>query len=78
MQLAKAYNELEDYDKAGLAFEQAYLTLADNLSFLEDYSDFLREEGNQEKLAELVAKALMLDASHPYFNELRDHLLAGE
>lgn len=76
--LAKAYNELEDYDKAGLAFEQAYLTLADNLSFLEDYSDFLREEGNQEELAELVAKALMLDANHPYFNELRDHLLAGE
>lgn len=76
--LAKVYNEIEEFEKAAAHFDKAYLTLADNLSFLEDYSEFLREEANDTKLAELVAKALMLDPNHTYFNELRENLLTSE
>lgn len=52
--LAKAYNELEEFDKAKIHYEQANLSLSHDVAFMKEYGLFLREEG---RLPE--AKALL-------------------
>lgn len=73
--LAKAYNEEEDFDKASAHFDKAYFELFDNLTFLEEYSQFLLEEGNMLKLSEVVEQALDIQPENQYFIELKEDRL---
>lgn len=68
--LALAYDKMEEYETASAYFEKAYPNFAENLAFLEDYSAFLQEEGNVEKLATVVKQALRIDPNHPYFLDI--------
>lgn len=54
--LANANNELEEYDQARDLFEQSYNYLNDDLDFLKDYAFFLREDGQREKMQEVLAR----------------------
>lgn len=47
-ELAKAYNELEQYDKANESYQEAYFHLVDDAEFLKDYGFFLIEDGKIE------------------------------
>ncbi|MGP6140078.1 MULTISPECIES: tetratricopeptide repeat protein [unclassified Jeotgalibaca] len=68
--LALAHDKLEDYDVASAYFEKAHRYFDDNLDFLEDYSTYLQEEGNLEKLATVVRHALTIEPNHPYFLDM--------
>lgn len=54
--LANANNELDEYDNARTLFEQAYDYLDANLDFLKDYIFFLREDGQRDKMQEVLNK----------------------
>lgn len=53
--LANAHNELDDYDKARELFDQTYDYLDANLDFLKDFIFFLREDGQREKMQEVLS-----------------------
>lgn len=73
--LAQAYNGLEEYESAAEHYLLAYDFLSDNPVFLEDYSQFLQEEGNQSRLSEVMEMALILDPENEYFNRLKENRL---
>ncbi|MGK0551738.1 tetratricopeptide repeat protein [Enterococcus faecalis] len=52
--LAKAYNELEEFEVAKVHFEQAYQDLAHEPEFLKEYALFLREEGQLAQARDLL------------------------
>jgi tetratricopeptide (TPR) repeat protein len=52
--LAKAYNELEEFDLAKVHYEQAYHELAHEPEFLKEYALFLREEGQLPQARQLL------------------------
>lgn len=52
--LAEAYNELEEYTKAGQAYAKGYEQLKNEPEFLKSYAYFLREEGQFAKAHELL------------------------
>ena len=52
--LAKAYNELEDFAVAKVHYEQAAQELSHEPEFLKEYALFLREEGELEKAKHLL------------------------
>lgn len=54
--LATANNEVDEYNKARDFFDQAYNYLDDHLDFLKDYAFFLREDGQREKMQEVLEK----------------------
>lgn len=45
-ELARAYNEEEQYAEALQAYQEAYVNLVDDTDFLKEYGYFLTEEGN--------------------------------
>lgn len=47
--LAQAYNGLEEYEQAKIAFNLAKIELADEPGFIRDYGLFLREEGQLDE-----------------------------
>ncbi|SIP90223.1 tetratricopeptide repeat protein [Priestia flexa] len=61
--LAKAYQETEEYEKAATHYEAASRVFLDEYAFLEEYGYFLLEEGNREKAKEMFKKLLVLDPS---------------
>ncbi|SHE60065.1 Tetratricopeptide repeat-containing protein [Atopostipes suicloacalis DSM 15692] len=54
--LATTNNELDEYDQARDYFDQAYNELNDHLDFLKDYAFFLREDGQREKMHEVLER----------------------
>ncbi|MEY8444893.1 tetratricopeptide repeat protein [Enterococcus ratti] len=56
--LAHAYNELEDFTKAAVHYEQASHELEHEPDFLKEYAFFLREEGQLAKTKELLIRYL--------------------
>src|SRR5699024_1123671 len=48
-ELARAYNELEEYEDALKHYKEAYDTLYDDSDFLKEFGYFLTEEGNIEE-----------------------------
>lgn len=58
--LAKAYNQVDEYDKSRTQFEQAYAYLATEIDFLKDYAFFLREDGQRDKMKQIVQQYLAL------------------
>ena len=47
--LAKAYQELENYEEALKYYESAYTVFKEEYAFLEEYGYFLLEEGQRSK-----------------------------
>ena len=59
--LATAHNNMENYDKARDYFADALQYLSEDLDFLKEYAFFLREDGQTEKMREIVNKYVMLN-----------------
>lgn len=62
--LATATNMIEEYDKAGELFNRSYAYFSEDLAFLKEYALFLREDGQREKMQEVLQKYLALNP-HP-------------
>ena len=58
--LAKANNNIDEYDIARKYYEQANLYLDDDSDFLKDYAFFLREDGQRDKMKTVINKYLTL------------------
>lgn len=58
--LARANNNVDEYDQARSYYEQAYLYLSEDLDFLKEYAFFLREDGQRDKMKEIAQKYLLL------------------
>lgn len=54
--LAVANNEIEEFEKARELFDEAHKYLSDQVLFLKDYILFLREDGQREKMKDLILK----------------------
>lgn len=59
--LARANNMIEEYDKAREFYNLAYAYLAEDLDFLKDFAFFLREDGQRDKMKEIVEKYMALN-----------------
>lgn len=68
--LANAHNYEEDYSEARYYYEKAYDNFYDNRYFLKDYSLFLQEEGDKEKLQTVVQNYLEIDPSDIEFKDI--------
>ena len=55
---ARAYEEIEEYDQAKTAYGEAYPALRESLDFNKDYLNFLRDEGEWDKLQSILDKML--------------------
>ena len=62
--LATTNNELDEYDKARDYFNQAYIGLTNNLAFLKDYAFFLREDGQREKMHDILERYISIDPEY--------------
>ncbi len=71
---ALAYNEIEEYVKAGENFEKAYAYFDDRIDFLKDYIYFLREDGQWKKLNEVIDKYLQLNPEDLDILQMREDL----
>lgn len=58
--LAKAYRALEKDDQAVVYYDSLLADLSDNPEFLEDYSYYLRELGQLEKMRTIIDRYLLL------------------
>ena len=72
--LAASHNAFEDYDSASKEYQAAYPHFADNEPFLLEYAAFLREEGNWEKLNEVIHQGLALYPANTELLQLHDEL----
>ncbi len=54
MNLAQAYNALEDFDKAANYYEEANADLHHEPAFMKEYGIFLREEGRLPEALHLL------------------------
>lgn len=59
--LATAHNMIEDYEKAREYFDTAFNYFADDFVFLKEYAIFLREDGQREKMGEVLQRYLQLN-----------------
>ncbi|GAE91375.1 TPR repeat protein [Gracilibacillus boraciitolerans JCM 21714] len=62
-ELAKAYNEEEDFKQALNAYQNAYNKMKDDTDFLKDYGYFLIEEGRIEKAVKIFEKYMTIEPS---------------
>lgn len=72
--LAASHNALEDYASANKEYEAAYPHFADNEAFLLEYAAFLKEEGNRDKLSEVIHQGLALYPTNTELLQLHDEL----
>ncbi|UJF14826.1 tetratricopeptide repeat protein [Jeotgalibaca sp. MA1X17-3] len=77
-QLAKAYNGLEEFEKSADYYQKAYQVLFDDLNFLEDYMNFLQEEGNIKKLQQVLELALAIDPENELLFERNERMLSED
>lgn len=73
-ELAKAYNELEDYKHALQHYQEAYNMLYDDSDFLKEYGYFLTEEGNISKAINIFKAYLNKNAEDTEVEEFLDRL----
>ncbi|WP_110112959.1 tetratricopeptide repeat protein [Bacillus sp. CGMCC 1.16541] len=73
--LARAYQETEQYKEALNHYETAYTVFKEEYAFLEEYGYFLLEEGERQKAKEIFTKLLSLD---PTSIEIQDILFQLE
>ena len=72
--LGNAYNELEQFEQAREAFSQAYDFFAETDEFLLDYATFLQEDGQRERLREVVVRYLDIHPHNPEMTQLLHRL----
>jgi tetratricopeptide (TPR) repeat protein len=73
--LAKAHQELENYEEALKYYESAYTVFKEEYAFLEEYGYFLLEEGQRSKAKEIFQALLAMD---PTVDEIQDILFQLE
>lgn len=62
-ELARAYNELESYEKAAKSYLEAYHQLSDDGVFLKEYGYFLAEDGKLEDAIQVLEAYLQFEPS---------------
>src|SRR5699024_3670733 len=67
--LASAKREEEQYETAHSHYERAYPSFIEDPSFLEEYGNFLIEEGRSEKAVSLFKEALAIDPTLVHLQE---------
>ncbi|HEX6922790.1 MAG TPA: tetratricopeptide repeat protein [Bacillales bacterium] len=67
--LATAEREEEKYEQAAGHYEQAYRGFSDDPAFLEEYGDFLLEEGRRDRAVAMFKQALATDPSLIHLEE---------
>ena len=75
--LAEAYVEMESYEKAARAYENAYHGLANNPKFLKEYGFFLLEEGEINKASHVLKDYLNYEPSDIEVIEHLERLSGG-
>ena len=73
--LAKAHQELENYEEALKYYESAYTVFKEEYAFLEEYGYFLLEEGQRSKAKGIFQALLAMD---PTVDEIQDILFQLE
>lgn len=68
--LAFAKKQLEQYSDALNAYQEAYTSFKDNLTFLEEYGHFLLEEGLRQQARDVFTRLLELDRTQTHIEEL--------
>lgn len=63
LELARAYQELEAYDKAAQFYQEAFHQLKDDSLFLKEYGYFLVEDGQFDKAIEVLETYLQFEPS---------------
>jgi tetratricopeptide (TPR) repeat protein len=67
--LASAYRDEEEYDQALKNYREAYTTFDNDPDFLEEYGDFLLEEGRREEAITAYRRALGINPSLIHLEE---------
>lgn len=73
-ELAKAYEQIENYDEAHKYYKACYPYLENDSQFLEQYGYFLMEEGDIEEAKKCFTKALEIDDQLFHLEELIEEL----
>ncbi|MFA8438012.1 tetratricopeptide repeat protein [Pueribacillus sp. YX66] len=73
-ELAEAYEQIENFEKANDYFKASYPFLKDNSEFLERYGFFLLEEGKVQEAKTCFKKAITIDNNLFHLEELIDEL----
>lgn len=63
LELARAYNELEHYDKAAKSYLEAYHHLSNDSLFLKEYGYFLAEDGKLDEAIQVLENYLQFEPS---------------
>lgn len=61
-ELARAYNEIEDYPEALKSYNEAAISLTEDTAFLKEYGYFLTEEGKISKAIPVFEKYLSIES----------------
>ncbi|MDF2535082.1 MAG: tetratricopeptide repeat protein [Bacillales bacterium] len=72
--LASSYNGIEDYKMASKYFEEANNVFSENIEFLEEYAEFLIEEGKRDEARNVILKLLEIDPSNEEYQEALDRI----
>lgn len=67
--LATAFRREEQYEKAMQHYVEAFKGLKENSAFLEEYGDFLVEEGKREEAVNIYKRAMSYDHSRVYLEQ---------
>lgn len=73
-ELAKAYEQIENYEEAHKYYQACYPYLENDCVFLEEYGFFLLEEGKIEDAKQCFEKALKIDSQLFHLEELIEEL----
>lgn len=72
--LASIYNGLEEFKQAATYFEEAAKNYQDSQAFLEEYGQFLVEDGQRDKAKEVFEKLIELNPDHIEYSYFLERL----
>jgi tetratricopeptide (TPR) repeat protein len=72
--LASSYNGLENFKKAEKYYREAKTLFSDNVEFLEEYAEFLIEEGKRDDAKEVIINLLKIDPTNESYLEAIDRI----
>ncbi|UOQ42719.1 tetratricopeptide repeat protein [Halobacillus salinarum] len=68
-ELAKSYEELENFEEASTHYQNAYPSLKEDVDFLKEYGYFLVEEGRMKEAEKVFTEYLAIDPSDTEIEE---------